>query len=104
MKRTKMLRVRFSDNEYSGLERLAENAGMSMSELVRDHVGKLRITNRQDAKERMKWLNRINSNLNMIAKWVNTHKSFAESAQVLEHLISIDREVKKMCDYKDRAQ
>jgi hypothetical protein len=38
-----MLRVRFSDAEWEGLQQLSESAGMSMSEVVRDHLGVLGI-------------------------------------------------------------
>ncbi|HDT6080048.1 TPA: hypothetical protein QHC28_004776, partial [Aeromonas veronii bv. veronii] len=71
--RKNMLRVRFSDAEWEALQTLSESAGMSMSELVRDHLNKVNIRNRQDEKERVVMLNRINANLNMIARWVNTH-------------------------------
>lgn len=33
-----MLRVRFSDAEFEALKQLAEDAGCTMSELVRDHL------------------------------------------------------------------
>ena len=72
--RNQVLRVRFSDDEMEHLQALAENAGMSMSELVRDHLGKVRVRNRKDEKERVAMLNRINANLNMIARWVNTYR------------------------------
>ncbi|WP_181442025.1 plasmid mobilization protein [Swingsia samuiensis] len=41
--RTHMLRVRFSDDEWAALQEQANAAGLSMSALVRDHLGKVRI-------------------------------------------------------------
>ncbi|MEB6138379.1 hypothetical protein MXF19_27100, partial [Klebsiella pneumoniae] len=65
MSRENMLRVRFSDDEYDRLKSLADEAGISMSQLVRDHLGTVRVRNREDEKERVAMLNRINANLNM---------------------------------------
>jgi len=94
--RKKILRVRFSDAEWEALQAFSESAGMSMSELIRDHLGKVRIRNRQDEKERVAMLNRINANLNMIARWVNTHRSAAEAVEVVSHLMAIERAIKEL--------
>ncbi len=45
-------------------------------------------------KKRIALLNRINANLNMIAKWVNTHKDSADAIEVIGHLVAIERAVK----------
>ena len=91
-----MLRVRFSEAEWQALQVLSESTGMSMSELVRDHLSKVRIRNRQDEKERVMMLNRINANLNMIARWVNTHRNAAEGVEVVSHLMTIKRSIKEL--------
>lgn len=94
--RKNMLRVRFSDAEWEALQTLSESAGMSMSELVRDHLNKVNIRNRQDEKERVVMLNRINANLNMIARWVNTHRSAVEGVEVVSHLMAIEQAIKDL--------
>ncbi|EDY5539527.1 TPA: hypothetical protein P0M60_003415 [Proteus mirabilis] len=94
--RNHMLRVRFSDAEWQALQDLAESAGMTMSEVVRDHLGKVKIRNRKDEKDRLVMLNRINANLNMIARWVNTYKGKGDAVQVVAHLIAIEREIKEL--------
>jgi hypothetical protein len=94
--RNNMLRVRFSDAEWQALQDLAESAGMTMSEVVRDHLGKVKIRNRKDERDRVVMLNRINANLNMIARWVNTHKGAADAVQVVTHLMAIEREIKEL--------
>jgi hypothetical protein len=91
-----MLRVRFSDDEYDRLKSLADNAGVSMSELVRDHLGRVKVRNRDDEKQRIAMLNRINANLNMIARWVNTHKSSADTIEVVSHLMVIERHIDEL--------
>ncbi len=94
--RNQMLRVRFSDAEWQALQELSESAGMTMSEMVRDHLGKVTVKNRKDEKERTVILNRINANLNMIARWVNTHRGAAERVEVVSHLLAIERSIKEL--------
>ena len=96
LSRENMLRVRFSDDEYDRLKSLADNAGVSMSELVRDHLGRVKVRNRDDEKQRIAMLNRINANLNMIARWVNTHKSSADTIEVVSHLMVIERHIDEL--------
>lgn len=94
--RDKTLRVRFSDDEFKALQERAAEAGLSMSELVRDHVGQVKIRNRKDEHMRNVTLNRINANLNMIAKWANTHKGAGEAVDVIAHLAALQREIGKL--------
>ncbi|MDE9590289.1 plasmid mobilization protein [Xenorhabdus bovienii] len=95
-KRENMLRVRFSDEEFEALKRRANEAECSMSELVRDHLGKVRIRNKAVDREQIAMLNRINANLNMIARWVNIHKSAVVTAEVVAHLIDIERHIREL--------
>lgn len=94
MGRENMLRVRFSDEEFQRLKTLSDSAGLSMSELVRDHLDKVKVRDKSEERQRNINLNRINANLNMIAKWVNTHKELADVLRVTELLISIQRGLK----------
>lgn len=91
-----MLRVRFSDEEWTALQEQANAAGMTMSALVRDHLGRISIRNREDERQRLIRLNRINANLNMIARWVNTYRDRAETIQVISHLIAIQRYIRDL--------
>ena len=91
-----MLRVRFSDEEWTALQEQASAAGMTMSALVRDHLGRVSIRNREDERQRLIRLNRINANLNMIARWVNTYRDRAETIQVISHLIDIQRYIRDL--------
>lgn len=94
--RSHILRVRFSDQEWQSLKKLAALADCSMSALVRDHLDHVQIRNRHDERQTAINLNRINANLNMIARWVNTHKSLADRLEVIPHLIAIQRAIKGM--------
>ncbi|ASV33366.1 hypothetical protein BJP41_04125 [Candidatus Williamhamiltonella defendens] len=97
-KKNNMLRVRFSDTEWERLQQLSKSAEMSMSELVRNHLNKVRVRNRTDEKKRVAMLNRINANLNMIARWVNTHKEAASAIEVVSHLIAIEQEIREISE------
>jgi hypothetical protein len=93
-KRNRTLQVRFSEAEWEALQVLSKSAGMTMSAIVRDHLQKIKITNRQDEKNKVIMLNRINSNLNMIARWVNTYRQAAEGVEVVTHLIAVESAIK----------
>ena len=45
---------------------------------------------------------RIGSNLNQIARWVNTHKTAAEAAEIVAHLVAIERELGALAVRGDR--
>src|SRR5699024_1135325 len=94
--RNNMLRVRFSDAEWQALQDLAESASMTMSEVVRDHLGRVKIRNRKDERDRVAMHKRINANLNVLARWVNTHKGGAGAGQVVSHLMGTEREIKEL--------
>jgi mobilization protein NikA len=94
--RGRRLEFRLSDEEYAELEAKARAADISMSALLRDHFGRVRIRHRQDERRRLTLLNRINANLNMIARWVNTHKGYADAAIVQAHLLAIEREITRL--------
>ena len=94
------LKIRLSDAEKQHLESLANKAEISMAEVLRDHIGQVQIRNRKDERARVAMLNRINANLNMLARWVNTHKGSADSIEVIGYLMAIEREAKRLADEK----
>jgi hypothetical protein len=87
-KRSRVIRVRVREDEYEALMKKGEAAG-SMSALLRDHLGKVAIRHRDDERQRLALLNRINANLNQIAKWCNTYKTQAEAEAVTGYLVAI---------------
>jgi hypothetical protein len=64
-----------------------------MSKLLRDHLDNISIRHRDDERQRLAMLNHINANLNMISRWVNTHKSAADAVQVMVYLANVRREI-----------
>lgn len=101
-RRETLLRIRVNDAEYERLQTLASEAGMTPSALVRDHLGKLRVRNRTDEQQRIAMLNRINANLNMVARWVNTHRGAADTVEVVAQLQAIQRAVEAVADQKGK--
>jgi hypothetical protein len=97
-----MIRVRVSEEEYAALVEKGAAVG-GMSKLLRDHLGQTRIRHREDERQRLALLNRINANLNMIARWVNTHKGAADAAQVMVYLADVRREVGRLLSALDRT-
>ena len=95
--RGRMIRIRVSDEEYAALAEKGAAVG-GMSKLLRDHLGKIWVRHRDDERQRLTMLNRINSNLNMISHWVNTHKSAADAVQVMVYLADVRREIGRVLD------
>lgn len=90
-----MIRIRVSEEEYAALVAKGTAVG-GMSALLRDHLGQVRIRHREDERQRVALLNRLNANLNMLAKWVNTYKCDADAVQVLVSLADMRRELGRL--------
>jgi hypothetical protein len=99
--RGRMIRVRVSDEEYATLAEKSAAVG-DMSKFLRDHLGKAQIRHREDERRRLAMLNRINANLNMISRWVNTHKSAADAVQVMVYLADVQRELGRVLEAMER--
>ncbi|MFX4250867.1 plasmid mobilization protein [Escherichia coli] len=96
MKKNRDLHIRLNDADYEKIQSIASKSNRTVSELIRDHIGKITVKDSELDRVRNINLNRINANLNMIAKWVNTHKELADALKVIELLITIEREVKSL--------
>ncbi len=92
MARRRLIQIRVDDDEYDVLAQKGAAVG-GMSRLLRDHLGKVQVRHRDDERLRLAMLNRLNANLNMIARWANIHKSEAEAVQVHACLADVRREI-----------
>jgi hypothetical protein len=99
--RQKMIRVRVSEEEYAVLMEKGAAVG-GMSKLLRDHLGQIWVRHRDDERQRLAMLNRINANLNMISRWVNTWKSEADAVQVMVYLADVRREMGRVLAAMDQ--
>jgi hypothetical protein len=43
-------------------------------------------------------LNRINANLNMLARWCNVHKGGADAVQIMAYLRAVEREIIRLSE------
>ena len=88
------VKIRASEAERAEWHAKARSVGLSLSDLVRRSVGRVRtwtVAHAELERERTRELARIGSNLNQIARWANTHKENAEALEVTAHLVAIER-------------
>ena len=88
------VKIRASDAERAAWHAKARAAGLSLSDLVRRSVGRVRtwtVAHTELERERTRELARIGSNLNQIARWANTYREAADALEVVAHLAAIER-------------
>lgn len=93
-RREQVIKVRVFDDQYLFLKAKAKAAGMSVSELLRDHGDKVAVVNRTDWRMRTYQLAKIGTNLNQLAHWANAHKSVAEAHDVVVALLRLERTIR----------
>lgn len=91
------LNVKLDPVQHAQVVRLSAETGLSISDLVRDGLA-LKLTNRSPIRKRLTraadpvlvaQFGKIGSNLNQLARWVNTEKSGADAVQILAELVRI---------------
>ena len=97
-----VFKVRLSREERDRLANVASAAGKSIAELIRCDAGRMTVRDVSSERARVAMLNRINANLNMIARWVNTHRSAADAVQVIAELSAVERAVLELVGRHDR--
>ena len=88
------VKIRASEAERSEWHAKARAVGLSLSDLVRRSVGRVRtwtVAHTELERKRTRELARIGANLNQIARWANIHKENAEALEVAAHLVAIER-------------
>ena len=88
------VKIRASEAERAEWHAKARSAGLTLSDLVRRSVGRVRtwtVPHAEVERERTREVGRIGANLNQIARWANTHKGPVEAVEVIGHLIAIER-------------
>lgn len=87
------IEIRCSKEEQQAWKQKAQQAGITLSALIRKALIRVTIVPQAVQKKRNQELARIASNLNQLARWANTYKGNAEAVQVIGWLISIREEV-----------
>lgn len=101
MSRTVLVKVRATEAERQQWREKAEAAGLSLSDLVRQSLSKVRTWTAQDreaADARTRELAKLGNNLNQIARWANTYKTAADTVQVIAYLRAIEQELRRVAD------
>jgi hypothetical protein len=105
VQRTNTVAVRLTESEKLDWDLKAHAAGLSISQLVRQAMDKVRITNVGDRAiqiERTRQIAKIGNNLNQIARWINRYKTSADTVEVVTHLIAIEQALMALSDIKTK--
>ena len=105
VQRTNTVAVRLTDSEKLDWDLKAHSAGLSISQLVREAMGRVRITNVSDRAlqiERTRQIAKIGNNLNQIARWVNSYKTTADAVEVVTHLVAIEQALLALSEIKQK--
>jgi hypothetical protein len=105
VQRTNTIAVRLTESEKLDWDLKAHAAGLSISQLVREAINRVRITNVGDRYiqiERTRQISKIGNNLNQIARWVNRYKTTANTVEVVTHLIAIEQALLALSDLKSK--
>ncbi len=85
------VKIRASEAERAEWHAKARSAGLTLSDLVRRSVGRVRtwtVAHAEVERERTRQVARIGNNLNQIARWANT---YASAAEAVAHLVPVGR-------------
>jgi hypothetical protein len=94
--RTRYVNLRLTEEEHLTLTAKARAARMTKSELLRDHLGRVRITPRPDRREVFLAIARLGSNLNQLARWADTHRDPADALAVCLALWHVEEGLKTL--------
>jgi len=100
--RKAIIKVRVTEAEQAGWQTKAEAAGVSVSELMRRAMTRVKTwthANAEIERERNRELAKIGNNLNQIARWANIYKSDADAIEVVSHLRSIEQMLDSFFSY-----
>jgi hypothetical protein len=75
MNRDRFLKIRVTESELADFRALADEAGMTVSDLVRYRLFGFRVRQTDSDKTRLRSLARIGSNSNQLARWANSRKA-----------------------------
>ena len=119
-KRTKRIALRVSENEFSALEEKAKKLCVSVSDYIRRSLDNVKESERETPRVRKKSvaperdvnpdllyaIHRIGSNMNQIAKALNTanlHDDEVSAKELLLLLFSIESQLEKVIKQNDQA-
>ena len=83
MNRGLWLKLRVTREEKTAIDFAAVEAGLSLSDFVRQRLMGTRLRRTAEERETIRHLARIGANLNQLARWANTHKNHADALEVI---------------------
>ena len=102
--RTAIAHCRVTAAELEEWRAKAESAGTTLSKLMRAAMRRTRTWTAEDSaavRERTREVARIGVNLNQISRWANRYRGAADAAQVIAHLVALDRDVRELVLTRD---
>jgi len=95
--KAKLLSVRLSTEEWDSLRRQADESGMVLSDFVRVRLRVRAVEKKKkEYREVAIQIARVGNNLNQVAKWVNTYKSAADTADAIRLLADMWGDLKRI--------
>ena len=94
VQRTNTISIRLTDEEKLDWELKAHAAGLTISQLAREAMNRVKVMNVSDRAIQMKrtyQIAKIGNNLNQIARWANTYTNTIEAVEVITYLIAIEK-------------
>ncbi|VEP14186.1 Mobilization protein [Hyella patelloides LEGE 07179] len=94
VQRTNTISIRLTDEEKLDWELKAHAAGLSISQLAREAMNRVKVMNVGDRAiqiQRTYQIAKIGNNLNQIARWANTYTNTIEAVEVITYLIAIEK-------------
>lgn len=92
-RRSRRVEVRVSAAEYAALEVKAQAAGLTVSALLREHVGRVRVPERATGRALLVVLHRMHAHLRLLGAWALHYKGAAETAAVLAQVEALEAEL-----------
>ncbi len=101
-KKDTYIKIRLTKAEKEEWQEKAVKAGLSLSNLIRQAIGRTQTWTAPDRgliSKQTREISRLGNNLNQIAKWANTYKSTAEAIEVIECLREIEKKLEVISSF-----
>ena len=94
--RKQWIKMRVTADEKAAIQNKAASQQQTLTDFIRRRCLHYRLRHTPLEKQSIRQLAAIGSNLNQIARWVNTHKSQADALRVLACLEDISQDIKTL--------
>jgi len=95
MSRKLWIKLRVSEAEKAEFEAKAQDAGMTLADLIRHRLLQYRLRKTPEEREAIRLIARAGANLNQIARWANTYTREIGAVHVIIRLDAVLRELKE---------